>query len=330
MTLSNGTFYSGNPMATTQRTGKALQVAVEGGALAGRATGPANAPVVLLVHGYPDTRRVWRLTTQRLAHNHRVVSYDVRGAGDSYAPRRLGDYALPCLTADLGAVADAVSPDRPVHLVGHDWGAIQGWEAVTDPALAHRFASFTAIAGPCLDHVGHWFRERLAAGDWRAPAEQFRRSWYIGAFQVPWLPSLAWRLALGRRWPSLLESLENIRTRPDPAQAATGRRGTALYRANMLPRLLHPGERRTEVPVQTVLPTRDRFVGPALMDSAAPWIGRRRRLEVDAGHWLPLSHPDWLAARIGEFAAQADTGTVPTAAACNDIGRLAAAAPDPR
>ena len=52
------------------------------------------------------------------------------------------------------AVVDAVSPERPVHLVGHDWGSIQAWAAVTDPSLGDRFASFTSMSGPSLDHVG--------------------------------------------------------------------------------------------------------------------------------------------------------------------------------
>src|SRR3954449_2748026 len=104
--------------------------------------GPPHAPTVLLVHGYPDTHRVWDEVADALSGPFHVVRYDVRGAGASSAPRGRKAYRLEHLKDDLLAVADAVSPDAPVHLVGHDWGSIQSWEAVTEPGAEKRFASF--------------------------------------------------------------------------------------------------------------------------------------------------------------------------------------------
>ena len=126
-----------------------------------------KAPVVVLVHGYPDTSAVWAPVADLLATDYRVVTYDVRGAGASDAPADTAGYALDLLVADLVAVADAVSPDRPVHLAGHDWGSVQAWSAVTDPDTQRRFASYTSISGPSLDHMAAWLRAR--AGD-RTPA----------------------------------------------------------------------------------------------------------------------------------------------------------------
>ena len=59
-----------------------------------------------------------------------------------------GGFTLEKLTDDFLAVADAVSPDRPVHLVGHDWGSVQAWEFVTVPRTEGRIASFTSMSGP--------------------------------------------------------------------------------------------------------------------------------------------------------------------------------------
>ncbi len=87
-----------------------------------------------------------------------VVAYDVRGAGASGVPDEQSDYALPVLIEDMAAVITEVTPDAPVHLVGHDWGSIQGWEAVTRTRLAGRIASFTSISGPPLDHAALWAR----------------------------------------------------------------------------------------------------------------------------------------------------------------------------
>jgi len=52
-----------------------------------------------------------------------VIAYDVRGAGASSRPRDDRAYDLTVLADDMTAVIDAVSPGRPVHVVGHDWGA---------------------------------------------------------------------------------------------------------------------------------------------------------------------------------------------------------------
>src|SRR4051812_22182803 len=120
----------------------------DGVRLAVQERGAAGAPTVVAVHGYPDDHRVWQGVADDLAVDHRFVTYDVRGAGASdAAPARVG-YRLDRLAEDLAAVLDAASPDRPVHLLAHDWGAIQAWHAVTDPRFAARVASFTSISGP--------------------------------------------------------------------------------------------------------------------------------------------------------------------------------------
>ncbi|GAA5237497.1 hypothetical protein BMMON2_03190 [Burkholderia mallei] len=110
-------------------------------------SGPRNAPPVILVHGYPDSARVWERVREHLDKRFRVIAYDVRGAGASDAPKRRADYKLSVLAQDLLAVADVTCGDRPFHLVGHDWGSIQCWEAATDPAVKGRLASYTSISG---------------------------------------------------------------------------------------------------------------------------------------------------------------------------------------
>src|SRR5699024_8991335 len=118
--------------------------------------GAENAPTVLLVHGYPDDHHVWDLIVSELIADHRVVTFDVRGTGDSAAPAQRRGYRLHHLIADIEAVTNAVSPSRPVHLVGHDWGSIQGWSAVLDPQVGQRIASYTSMSGPALEHIARW------------------------------------------------------------------------------------------------------------------------------------------------------------------------------
>jgi pimeloyl-ACP methyl ester carboxylesterase len=89
---------------------------------------------------------------------------------------------------------------------------------------------------------------------------------------------------------------------PAPTLARDAVSGTALYRANMLPRLLRPRDRRTTVPVQLIIPTHDFCVTPVLSYGVEHWTGQIQRRPIDAGHWVQLSHPEQVASRIAEFA----------------------------
>jgi pimeloyl-ACP methyl ester carboxylesterase len=123
--------------------------------------GDVGSPTIVCIHGYPDTSAVWTPIAERLATRYHVVTYDVRGAGESTRPRHRADYRLDRLMDDLRRVIDATCPDRPLHLVGHDWGSIQGWEAVTEPTLQPRLASYMSLFAPGLDHAALWLSERL-------------------------------------------------------------------------------------------------------------------------------------------------------------------------
>lgn len=265
----------------------------------------ADAPTLLLVHGYPDNHEIWRPLIRELTADYRIVAYDVRGCGASQVPKRLRDYRLEQLGRDLEAVVLATSADRPVHLIAHDWGSIQSWEAVTEPRIQPLLASYTSISGPCLDHVGHWLRERLSL---RRPSAlgqmlgQLLSSWYIAFFHTPLLPELCWRWGLDRAWPWLLQRLEGIRDLPPSrTQRNDGRRGVQLYRANFIHRLLRPRARSTPIPVQLIVPLVDRFVRPQLFDTLQCWAPALTRREVRAGHWHLLAEAKTLAGWIHEY-----------------------------
>jgi pimeloyl-ACP methyl ester carboxylesterase len=270
-----------------------------------------QGPTVLLVHGFPDTHAVWDAVAERLAPRFHVVAYDVRGAGASTRPAGSAAYRFEHLVADMRAVLDAVSPGAPVHLAGHDWGAIQSWEAVC--SMPERFASFTSISGPSLDHAAHWMRTALRrpAGA-RAVARQLLHSWYIAAFQTPVLPELVWRHLLARRWGALLERTEGVLAggHPAPTIADDAAAGVNLYRANMLGH--RPGRRecRTTVPTQVVVASGDAFVTPGLAaESARPFADRLQVRPVQGPHWVPLTQPGEIARLIGEHIAQTGRAT---------------------
>jgi NAD(P)-dependent dehydrogenase (short-subunit alcohol dehydrogenase family)/pimeloyl-ACP methyl ester carboxylesterase len=249
--------------------------------------GDRDRPTVLLVHGYPDNSSVWDGVADRLAERFHVARFDVRGTGGSEAPTDRGGYRIDHLAADIAAVARAVSPDGPVHLVGHDWGSTQGWRAVTDPGHAHLFASYTSISGPCLDHIAPQIRRDVTGLRLRPVLRQLAHSWYVGAFQVPRLPELWWRLPLARK--------------PFGATTRDATNGLELYRANVGASRRVPVHRHTSVPVQQIALAGDRYVLPHALDAARPWCDSLWRRELPHGHWAPRTHPAAVADLITEF-----------------------------
>lgn len=262
-------------------------------------------PTLVLVHGYPDSAAVWDSVASELCDRFNVITYDVRGAGRSAKPRPVSAYALPHLVADLKAVIDAVSPDQAVHLVGHDWGSIQAWEAVVDETLRSRIASYTTISGPSLDHAGQWLAERLRSKDSakiKQAVRQLTHSWYIGLFQLPLIAPTLWRSGLAKHWTSWLAWREGVSALPSATQASDGAIGVKLYRANVRGRLSKAQPRGTDLAVQLIVPLRDAYVLPDLNEDLQRWAPRLWRREIDAGHWVQLSHPLEVASWIAEFA----------------------------
>jgi len=276
--------------------------------------GERGRPTVVLVHGFPDTSAVWGPVADRLGSDLHVVAYDVRGAGRSDAPAAREGYALPVLVDDLEAVVDQTSPDAPVHLVAHDWGSVQGWEAVTT-GLATRIASFTSVSGPPLDHAGLWARERhsLRPADLRQTIGQALHSWYIAYFHLPLLPELMARSPRAAAlWSAALHRVEHAPTDglwPAATFGADFAHGVELYRANVRSRLRHPVARHTDVPVQLLVPLRDRYVRPALLSGLETWTSLMWRRPVEAGHWVIRTNPDDVARSVREVVAYVEDGT---------------------
>ena len=279
--------------------------------LACHVAGPADALVLVFVHGYPDNHAVWDRVVAHLAGDYRCIRYDVRGAGASSAPAATRAYRLDHLSADLAAVIEWASPNAPVHVIGHDWGSIQSWDAATNPALAARIASFTSISGPCLDHVGHWLRQQWQR-DRAGLFKQLGKSWYVFAFHLPGLPSLLWRAGLGRRWHSIVERMEGSQLPRNPSQANDGARGIALYRANVVARLRAPRARHAQMPVQVIVPERDPFVGPGFVAGLERWVDALTVKTIDAAHWAIQSEAETIAAHCRAFV-EANHASLPTA-----------------
>ena len=229
-------------------------------------------------------------------------------------PAGRDDYRIAHLLDDLVAVMDATSPDEPVHLVGHDWGSVVAWEAAcradSDPRLVGRIASLTSISGPCLAHVGAFYRAARRAS-WRSrdgrrlkrdAAAQAVRSWYVYAFRMP----LADRVvrAGGRR---MVDRPGGHGRHFGPTLPDDAVNGLGLYRANVGHYEPIPGGPRTDLPTLLVVPSHDRYVSPAMTSQTARYVPNLERVDLDAGHWAMWSRPDEVADVISAHVARSDS-----------------------
>lgn len=273
----------------------------DGVRLAVQEQGDRANPTLVAIHGYPDNHTLWDGLVPLLTDRFHVVTYDLRGAGDSDRPAGRSAYRIEQLVEDFGAVIDAVSPDSPVHLVAHDWGSIQIWDALTEEKFAHRVSSFTSIAGPSLDHAGLWMRGVTEHPG--AALKQFLSSYYVALYQLPVLPEFLARKGLVDKMVARSSSLGRSEQVPPPAVPTQESASLVpLYRANFARRLLRPRPPRVDIPVLVIAPTRDIHVTVGIaLGAPAPYVDRLQTRTVPGSHWVVRHSPEVIAPLVIEF-----------------------------
>jgi pimeloyl-ACP methyl ester carboxylesterase len=107
-----------------------------------REWGDADAPPVLLLHGFPEYSGAWDKVASRLSARFRLIAPDQRGYGQSIAPPAVTDYAPAKLVGDMAALIESLGQSRdqkPIPVVGHDWGAAVAYGlAILRPDLVSR------------------------------------------------------------------------------------------------------------------------------------------------------------------------------------------------
>ncbi|MBL1073866.1 SDR family oxidoreductase [Nocardia sp. 2] len=264
--------------------------------------GTPDGPTIVLVHGWPDSHRLWDNVIPHLADRFHLVTYDSRGHGRSTVPADSRAFRISELATDLFAVIDAVSPDAPVHVLAHDWGSVTAWDAVCEPDAEQRIASFTSVSGPNLDHAGRWARRRFTRptpGNLAGPLAQLASVAYQFAFMSPMMPPLMRRglreqgFRLGLR---LAQGTPGERVTLADTFAEDAVNGLGVYRANLVvAKLFTARERHTKVPVQLIVAKYDPAVRPSVFDDEQRWTDQLWRRDLKAGHWVPYSHPEALA-----------------------------------
>ncbi|HQX15747.1 MAG TPA: alpha/beta hydrolase [Anaerolineales bacterium] len=139
--------------------------------------GPKSGIPVILLHGFPEFWYGWRKQIPALVKaGCRVIVPDQRGYNLSDKPKDKKDYDVFTLVDDVLGLIKALDYEK-VNLVGHDWGAVVAWTlAVTHPEKLHKLTVMN-VPHPAV-------MQKFLRRDF----EQMRRSWYVGFFQIPWLP----------------------------------------------------------------------------------------------------------------------------------------------
>ncbi len=261
-----------------------------------------DGPLVVLLHGFPESSWAWRHQVPALARRFRVVAPDLRGYGASDKPAGVNAYAMPHLVDDVERLIRRFGAQR-AHVVGHDWGGAIAWAfGALRPALVERLVVMNA------PHPTHFARRVF-----RNP-RQLLRSWYMLWFQVPRLPeALALRdpartiarvfrgAAVDRRnftRESLAPFVEAL-TRPGALTAALNYyraawRDLAAGRLAPLPRI--------EAPTMLVWARNDVALGNELTVGLAPYV-RDLRIEYipRCGHFVQQEQPGKVTALLDDF-----------------------------
>ena len=164
-----------HPVSAQERGGPRLRV-IETNGIKMRIAEEGRGPLVLLLHGWPESWYSWRHQLPALAAaGFHAVAPDMRGFGKSDKPAAVGDYDIQHLTADVVGIIDALGEKTAV-VIGHDWGAIVAWHCL----LLHpdRFTALVAMSVP----YGGRAAESLITTLQKAHGDNF---FYILYFQEP-------------------------------------------------------------------------------------------------------------------------------------------------
>ncbi|NIL85161.1 Epoxide hydrolase A [Rhodococcus fascians] len=245
--------------------------------------GPLDGPIVLLLHGFPERAASWSAVMNELNEaGFRTIAPDQRGYSPGARPKRRRDYRVGALVDDVVALIDEIG--APVHLVGHDWGAMIAW--VTAGRRPDLVSSLTAFSVP---HPGSFMTALLTS-------RQILHSWYFAFFQLPVLPE-KWMTRPGQRaekWyeKSGMNADDLERTRTDIVDYGALPFAVTWYRG--LP-FSNPGvgRLRITVPTSMVWSDGDTFIGRSAIERAQQYVDARYTLTVLAGvtHWIPTQAP---------------------------------------
>ena len=280
-----------------------LDIAANGLRFHALAAGPADGPLVMLLHGFPEASHGWRRQIGPLAGaGFRVVAPDQRGVGRSSKPEGVANYRVHLLAQDIVALVRALGRQR-AQVVGHDWGGAVAWALAARHADVFERAAILDAPHPAA-FVAHLRRH----------PSQWLRSWYMAFFQLPALPEAVLRAGDFRRLARALVATSRPGTFTpadlDVYRAAWAQPGALTGMLNWY-RALRSGGRlggaarldaRVAVPVRVLWGDRDQALEPALADASLAWCDAGEAIHFPAAtHWLQHEEPEAVNRSLLEF-----------------------------
>lgn len=277
------------------------RIEIKANGLTFRALTEGDGPLVLLLHGFPDTPYTFRELIPVIARaGYRAVAPWMRG----YAPTEIpadGNYQAVSLGQDAVAIIDAVGGDEEegAAVIGHDWGATAAFFAsLLAPEKIRRFSMLA------LPHPAQFLM--ALSGSYL----QSKRSWYIYFFQLPFAveavrsEDFKFLERLWRDWspgfeppPGFLEEMRDSLKEPENTEAALG-----VYRALLDPAHQDPevtklqdelASRIPECPALAIFGAKDGCIGVEVSEGMEAFFpaGLERRVIPSAGHFVHLEAP---------------------------------------
>jgi pimeloyl-ACP methyl ester carboxylesterase len=259
-----------------------------------------EGPLVVLLHGFPEFWFGWRRQIPALAAaGFRVVAPDMRGYNLSSRPAGVGSYDLDRLADDVAGLVAERGAERAL-LAGHDWGAaVAWWTAIRRPEVVERLAILN------VPHPRRFLRGL------RSP-KQLARSWYMGFFQLPWLPE---RALAARRYAGLRAAFADARPgafapgEMDRYVEAWSQPGALTASVNYYRALARRSPRRTlgalepvRAPTLVIWGVHDRALGAELAEpDRADVPALQDVVRLDASHWVQLDEPERVNELLIEF-----------------------------
>lgn len=260
--------------------------------------GPADGPLLMLLHGFPEFWWAWRHQITPLAEQgYRVVVPDLRGYNSSDAPQDVTAYRLDTLVADVLAMADHYEAER-FHLVGHDWGGIIAWSV--GASHSDRLERLVILDAP---HPDLWAEQAL-----KHPTQALR-STYVALFQLPWLPETA----LGALDFAGLRAMVEGTARPDAFKPGEIEQYTQAWAQGSLTAMLNyyralrereKPEQAARIPAPTLIlwGEHDSFLEHHVARAALGLCDNGRLVIMDGTtHWLHLEEPARVNAELLRF-----------------------------
>lgn len=262
--------------------------------------GPKDAPLVILLHGFPDFSYGWRHQIPYLASaGYRVWAPDQRGYNLSDKPNGLASYYLDVLAADVVGLIDAAG-QKQVFLVGHDWGGSIAWWVATK--YPDRLSKMVILNIP----------NRAAKIRLRGNFTQLLKLWYVLFFQIPWLSEF---LSSIQNWNLLVQMLKNSsrpgtftdsdldRYRQAWSQPKAFTSMLNWYRAGLRKLPTPPVNPRITVPTLLIWGgAQDALLGRELAQSSIDICDNGRLVFIEEGtHWVQDEEPERVNELIGTF-----------------------------